>query len=359
VSFRLRLLAGLLLLALLPLAAFALGVRRQVGERLAASFEARVEGVAGTIETELGAQGASISERLAALAAEIADDNRLRRAIVRGDPAERAWLLDYAGRAMRLSGLSVLQLHDEEGRILSSGHFRAEYDRLDPALPAALASAGPAGSGASLPALAPVRMPDGTRLALLRREPVTLGGRRLALVGGVVLDEAALARLGPGPEVAVALVHPEGRLGAPPGSPSTPGEFVVAREIPVRWAGATPRGEEAAGARFVVIHSLTPLREARAEVARWFLLAGAVTAAAALLLAAWLSARIGRPLAELARKTARVDLDRLDVEFATDRRDEVGALSRVMGAMAERLRASAARLREPSAAPRSARSPAR
>jgi len=345
VSFRLRLLAGLLLLALLPLAAFALVVRHQVGERLTASFEARVGVVAGAIESELVSEGAAISGRLEALAAEIADDNRLRRAIVWSEPAERPYLLDYAGRAMRLSGLSVLQLQDEEGRVLSSGHFRAEYDRLDPTLPAGLGAgrASPGRLAAELPALAPVRTPAGDVLALLRSEPVVLGGRRLVLVGGVTVDEAALARLAPDGEVAVALVHPGGTLGAPAGTPISPQEFVVAREIPVRWAGPDAAPD---GARFVVSHSLAPLRQARAQIARWFLLAAGLTAAAAVALAAWLSARIGRPLAELARKTARVDLDRLDVDFASDRRDEVGALSRVLAAMSDRLRAGAARLRE-------------
>jgi signal transduction histidine kinase len=192
-----------------------------------------------------------------------------------------------------------------------------------------------------------VRTPAGEVLALLRAEPVALGGRRLVLVGGVAIDEAALARLAPDGEVAIALVHPGGTLGGPAGAPASPEEFVVAREIPVRWAGP---GAAAAVApeetRFVVSHSLAPLREARREIARWFLLAAGLTAAAAIALAAWLAARIGRPLADLARKTARVDLDRLDVDFASDRRDEIGALSRVLAAMSDRLRAGAARLRE-------------
>src|SRR5437763_7481835 len=39
-------------------------------------------------------------------------------------------------------------------------------------------------------------------------------------------------------------------------------------------------------------------------------------------------------------------MDRLDVAFESDRADEIGALSRLLGAMTERLRAGAARLRE-------------
>src|SRR5207245_6862638 len=64
------------------------------------------------------------------------------------------------------------------------------------------------------------------------------------------------------------------------------------------------------------------------------------------LLAGWLSLRISRPLTALAEQTARIDMDRLDVAFSSDRRDEIGALTRLLGAMTERLRAGAARLRE-------------
>ncbi|MEJ2483127.1 MAG: HAMP domain-containing sensor histidine kinase [Gemmatimonadota bacterium] len=341
-SFRVRLLTGFLLLALLPLAVFALGVRRQVAERISASFEARADIVAGTIESRLEAEGAEISGRLEALAADMTADNRLRRAIVREEPADRPYLLDYAAGAMRLSGLSVLQLQDEEGRILSSGHFRAEFDRLDPALPAALRASGATAGrpDEGLLAMAPVRTPSGSVLALLRAEPVALGNRRLVLVGGDIIDQAALDRLAPDEEVAVILVHPGGTLGAPAG---TPDELVVAREIPVRWAGT---GETANEAQFVVSHSLAPLREARREITRWFLIAAGLTTAAAVALAIWLSSRIGRPVADLARKTERLDLDRLDVDFASDRRDEIGALSRVLAEMSDRLRAGAARLRE-------------
>jgi signal transduction histidine kinase len=81
-------------------------------------------------------------------------------------------------------------------------------------------------------------------------------------------------------------------------------------------------------------------------VDRWFLLAVGLTAAAALGLAAWLSSRISRPLRDLAQKTSQIDLDRLDQSFESARRDEIGALSRLLGAMTERLRTSAARLRE-------------
>jgi signal transduction histidine kinase len=65
-----------------------------------------------------------------------------------------------------------------------------------------------------------------------------------------------------------------------------------------------------------------------------------------MLLAAWVSARLSRPLEELSNKTSRVDLDRLDIDFRSSRRDEIGDLSRLLQAMTGRLRASASRLRD-------------
>ncbi|MDQ3136435.1 MAG: ATP-binding protein, partial [Gemmatimonadota bacterium] len=55
---------------------------------------------------------------------------------------------------------------------------------------------------------------------------------------------------------------------------------------------------------------------------------------------------ISRPLTALAEQTAGIDLDRLDQRFSSDRDDEIGTLTGVLGAMTDRLRLGAARLRE-------------
>jgi signal transduction histidine kinase len=61
----------------------------------------------------------------------------------------------------------------------------------------------------------------------------------------------------------------------------------------------------------------------------------------------WFAASfISRPLADLAEKTSRLDLDRLDQDFTSERTDEIGALSNLLAEMTDRLRASMARLRE-------------
>jgi signal transduction histidine kinase len=54
--------------------------------------------------------------------------------------------------------------------------------------------------------------------------------------------------------------------------------------------------------------------------------------------------RVSKPLADLAEQTARVDLTNLDVDFSSERTDEVGQLSDLLSDMVRRLRVSRERL---------------
>ena len=329
-SFRARLFLAFAAAVLIPLGLFAVGVRREMERRLATENEARAQAAVEAIRGELQREGDGVATRLAALGAGLAADNRFRLATSQGDAAARRYLLDLAGGAMRLSGLSSLQLHDSAGRILSSGHFRNEYDRLDPELPRLLAGAGPA--------LLRVRTPEAPLLVVARVDSFGVGGRRFTLIGGAGLA-AVVERLSHGSGLMVSVVLPG------EAAPSTAGEVVGDLALPYVDAvgGASPRRDTA---RLLVTQSSGTLMALRRSIARWSLVALAVTAGLAMAAAAWLSARVSRPLRELADKTAAIDLDRLDQDFASDRRDEIGALSRLLGAMTERLRRGAARIRE-------------
>ena len=330
-SFRARLLLGFGAVVLVPLTVFGWRIREVMANRLTAEYQQRVAALVSVIRADLDQRSAGIAQRLVALRDAIARDNRFRVAALQG--GERTYLLDYAGDAMRLAGLSLLQIQDETGRIVSSGHFRNEYDQSDPALPRLLAAA-PAGT-----ALVEARGAEGPFLALARVDSLRIGGRRFTLVGGIVVDSSLLARLTPDAELTVAVALPSDTSSGP--DPAT--QVVSALAVPFVMAGDSAR---LLPARIVVSHSLASLVALRRGVALSFLVAVLVTALIALLLASWLSTRISRPLTALAAKTADVDMDRLDVAFDSDRPDEIGALSRLLGAMTERLRAGAARLRE-------------
>ena len=332
-SFRTRLFLAIVLAVLLPLGALAFGVRREMERRLTAEYEGRVASLASVVEANLAHESGLVAARLGALGRDLARDNRFRLAALQNQPAARAYLLDYAGDAMRLSGLSLLQVQDSAGRILSSGHFRNEFDQLQPDLPRLLANS---------PGLTLVRTrtAEAPLLALARVDSLRVGGRRFTLVGGVEAENRLLGGPALGQDVGIALIYP----GAQP--VESPGARVV-REIPLPYLDLL-RGPGIGldTARFVVTQSLATLDALRQSVDRWFLLALGLTLALALVVAAWLSSRVSRPIRELARKTEAIDLDRLDQSFDTDRGDEIGSLSRLLGAMIERLRTSSARLRE-------------
>jgi two-component system nitrogen regulation sensor histidine kinase NtrY len=337
VTFRSRMLVAFLVAVLVPLILLVLFVRNEMTRRLTAQYERRVQSLVEVIEEDLDDESDKIAASLAVLRGVVVDDNRFRRAAVDRDRDERRYLLDYAGNAMRLTGLTMLQIQDDSGRIISSGHFRNEYDRLEPRLPALLATA-PGGT-----ALVPARAPDEPFLALARVDSFQMGGKRFWIVAGVRVERRFLDRLQRGGDLAVELVPPGG-TGPSDSMGGTHGDEAIVQELPVPFVD--PSLDELATATIRVTHPMDDLQSLRSSVDRWFLATLAVAVVLAVLLVSWLASRISRPLVDLAEKTSRIDLDRLDVDFETDRRDEIGALSRLLGAMTGRLRASAVRIKD-------------
>ncbi len=353
-SFRTRLLLSVAGVALVSLAVLAFGLRREVAAGLRDDYTHRVEATVSAIETDLQLEGDAIAERLSALASALQTDNQFRLAAVAGVASERRYLLDYAGTAIALTGLSMLQIQDEDGRIVSSGHFRNEHGRAAAALAERLV-AQPAGV-----IFVTVRAPDRSFMALTRGVALRLGGRRFTLVGGVALDDRFLRRLARDRAVAVSLLYPgltvssdpdlaprlEQIAALPAGGALLGLDDRIAGRLEVPVIGADGEVPLVALAHVLVTHTLEPLQTFRRRVDSWFIGTALATAVAALFLAVWLSSRISRPLADLAEKTAVLDLDRLDIEFEPHGGDEVATLSRLLGDLTARLRTSARHLRE-------------
>jgi len=342
VSFRTRVLIASVIVALTPLALLTFGIRREVEKRLTAQYRARVDAAIAAVRDDVHRQGRTLDARLAALASGLEDDAGVRAGMLHGEEAPA--VIEWAGGAMPLAGLDYLLLLDPSGRVLSSGHFRNEYDRAAAPLAAVLAAA-------DGPVLVRARTAEGTFLALARGRAFELGGRRFVLAAGVSADRGFLDRLQRGEEadgLAVSLVRPEGdRPATAPAAvaPEADGAAMTA-ELPLPFVDDTGADATRDSARIVVMHSLAPLQALQRGMDLWFVagLLGALVLA--VVIAQVVSARVSRPLTELAQKTRRLDLDRLDVDFRSTRRDEVGALARLMGAMVERLRASVAQLRQ-------------
>jgi signal transduction histidine kinase len=330
--FRVRVLLALVVLAVTPLIGIAIGVRHELERRLTADYDSRAAILAGGVRDRLSHESSTIAERLTSLRGAITDNNRLRLAIAQHDPSDRGYLLDYAGDAMRLAGLSMLQIEDSTGRIISSGHFRTEFDRLEPDLPTLLAAA-PGGA-----AIVDARTAEGPLRVIARVDSLRVGGHRVTLVGGTEVDAHFLRSLAPDSEFTVSLATDSS---AGPGNASD-------LSFPfIGGPGSADSGRRTLSqARLVIAHSTADLVAVRQAVDQWLVAAVAFAILMALIAAAWLASQVSRPLSRLADLTTKVDFDRLDVAFATDRSDEVGDLSRLLDTMTRRLRASATRVRE-------------
>ena len=290
-TFRTRLLVAFGVVVLVPLLVFGLGIRGEMSRRVTAEYESRVDALVGVIRADIARETDRIAARLAALKTSLAADNKFRDAFLRGG-GDRSYILDYAGDAMRLAGLDFLQIQNDEGRILSSGHFRNEFDRL-----------GPSVSGTTLLRAAAA---EGPFLALVTSDSLRLG-RPLRLIGGVAVDSSFLARLTRDPELSVALALPRDSMKA-----DSAANIVPVVTLPFVDAADGPGQVERA--RIVVTRSGTFLSALQRNVNLWFSAAILIAALFALLLASWLSTRISSPveanIREMGRRVAIGDMAR-------------------------------------------------
>src|SRR3954470_13537212 len=107
-SLRTRLLLAFAVVVLIPIALLAIGLRQDMIKRLSAEYQLRVDAAVEIIREDLARESAGIAERLVSLETALANDNRFRLAAVAGVESERTYLLEYAGTAMHLTGLSIL-----------------------------------------------------------------------------------------------------------------------------------------------------------------------------------------------------------------------------------------------------------
>ncbi len=274
-KFRTRLLISFGVVVLIPLLVFGLGVRREMSRSVTGQYEQRVSALVNVINADIAREGDRIGARLATMKNSLKDDNNFRNVVVRA--ADRSYVLDYAGNAMRLSGLDFLQIQDDEGRVVSSGHFRNEFDRL-----------GPAVSGTTLLRAATA---EGPFLTLVTSDTVYITpSHRFRLVGGIAVDSQFLARLARDPELGVALALPRDS------TRSDSGKLVVGPPLTLPYIDATDGPGRVEQARIEITRSAALLTALQRNVNLWFAAAVLVAALAALLLAGWLSTRISEPV---------------------------------------------------------------
>lgn len=272
-TFRTRLLTAFGVVVLIPLLVFGLGIRREMSRRVIGESERGVSSLVNVINADIARETDRIAGRLAAMKSALLADDRFRGFVLRAENREH--VLDYAGGAMRLAGLDFLQLQDDDGRILSSGHFRNEFDRLGPAVRAAT--------------LLRAATAEGPFLVLVTSDSFSRSGKPFRMVGGIAVDSAFLDRLARDPELGVQLSLPSDSV------PADTGRLVV-DEIRLPYIDAADGPGRVELARIEITRSSAFLTALQRDVNLWFAAAVLVAALAALLLASWLSTRISTPV---------------------------------------------------------------
>jgi len=329
VTIRVRLVLAFALVAIVPLALVGLGLRRELTRRTMLDFESRLTTETESVALAVNHESMRIAGQLRSLVAAFDEDSRLRRALMRPGDDNVRYLLDYARRSMALTGLSMLRLQDDSDRILSSGHFRGEAGRSAPGVVDSLLAYQ---DGVTL---LETRTPGADALRVVARvDSLVVASTTFWIIGGVALEPDLIERL-PSRNIRLVLAQSD----SPGLDPSTAGQASFGVMVIAEDEVAT-----VSAARFVVTRDTAALHAMQRSIDS--LLAGGLGAMALLLLGvAWLLAtRISQPVVELAEKTSRVDLTNLDVDFASERVDEVGQLADLLSDMIDRLKRSREKL---------------
>src|SRR6185503_3669789 len=124
---------------------------------------------------------------------------------------------------------------DRAGRIVSSGHFRNEFDRVDSTLPRLLEAA--RGS----PVLVRARTADSALVVLARLDSLRAAGERYTVAGGVAVESRLRSQLARDPDLALRIAYPGTDSAAA-------GDAAVVAALPLPYldaaSGRPPAGSE-------------------------------------------------------------------------------------------------------------------
>ncbi|MFN0061541.1 MAG: sensor histidine kinase [Myxococcaceae bacterium] len=317
---RSRLTLAFVALALLPLAAVVPFALNALTRTLAAQQTASVEAAFTAARAEWDGQCPLIRRAMADLAQSVVVE-QWARDLARGTP--EGSLRDLARQLMDARGLTVLSLMDERGTTLSSGHLPARMGDPDPTL----LGVTHVGRGTCVVAQLDVGTASGIQQvpAIVSAQTYSYGTLQLRLVGGLRLDRGLPEQLARLTAAHVTLWH-DGRAISAAGGVDQPG---LHRTLPA--------GERLEW-RFTFDGS-TPQLARRGLLGAFALLAG-LGLSLSLLIGAWVSRRITRPIEALRSASQDVALGHLNAHIQNGGPGEVGELVTAFNGMTQRLRAA-------------------
>lgn len=335
-TLRQRLLRSFLGLVLLPLLVFVGAMRWVAARELRDLYQDRTAALSELAREELAREAADVAVRLQALAGTLHEERPFSGPHTRNG-------LDYGPRAMQLMGLDLLEILDDKGRILSSGHFRNQFGNSAGVRLQALREV------QGQPLLLRAERPRSSFVALAHLDSLTLEGQRYFLIGGVESSSAWLARLVGAAPMELILACGDAVVGSRPGEVDLAARRIASglvSETPVySWVNA--EGLVVGPARLWSLHEQAPLRAALLRLDLLLLLLVVLVGSSTLLASRRAARRMSDPLERLSASAARIDLEAPAAPLSSTRgAAEVRALAQVLAAMVERLQSGSRQLSE-------------
>jgi signal transduction histidine kinase len=274
-----RLILAFLAVAFIPAGAILTFTWFTVEERFQEEFQNRLDGVSEGIRANLDQIGTRIKHKVAALV-EGEQVERILVELVRGS-LDRSTMIPQAGKWMKAWDLDLLNILDESGTVLSSGHLPARYGSKDSQTMQIVAQEPMSPVIRNVQVLRTGKIED--ILAVVVAGKRRFGEAEVVVLGGLLLDEKFVADLKNLSGAQIQIVDTEDRVMVGPGKDDESGLWVADQQSTYRRVGLPRASGEEPSAFVVAGVSEQELKDAQKRI----LIASAAAAFAGVLIS-WL-----------------------------------------------------------------------
>lgn len=332
------------LLLIFIMFAVAYAVQESVISEFTGAYQKTLQSSLNTVESGITDVEKNIRLHLNEFAGQVSNDNEFRLYVSTLKETDNPYIVEYAPRYMKAMRLDVLEITDRRGIVLSSGHSSNPFGRSialsvfqlrtarqnrtimwfgnnNRRFPAVAAIDSLISGGAKYYVVGAIRI-DTTLLNSINKDTTNI---LVAKVNGTVLTSS--------PELTDYLNSDnDTTLVFPPSLTNnyTQGSF----NLP------TFEGGSKGNAEFILLQPKRELTLLLDKLQENIFIITAVGIVIAIILSVWRTRTITKPLRQLSSEAGALSLDNLELNFHTNKKDEVGLLSNALHTMVHRLQQS-------------------
>lgn len=332
------------LLIIVIMVAVAYAVQESISSEFTNSYNKNINSSLKAEESEIISVGKNIRLHLNEFADQVANDTEFRLLVSTLNETFSPYVVDYSSRFMKAMRLDVLEITDRRGNVLSSGYFRNSAGRNIAENVYRLRTSKEHGMiiwfnyrTYKFPAVSAI-------------DSLISGNKKYYIVGAVRIDSTLLQNINRDTtNILIAKINgsvistssgilneiyseSDSAFALPPSIMKnyTKGSFTI----------PTLNGNEGGTAEFILLQPKKELTVLLKKLRENISFITAVGILIAIVLSVWRTRSITRPLRKLANEAGNLSLENLELNFQSDKNDEVGLLSRAMHKMVHRLHQS-------------------